>query len=91
MGELMVYHGTDCLFDEVDLLHSRDSRDFGRGFYTTTIAAQAESWARAMRVRRGGSAAIVYEFELAIPKGLSVKRFDGMKHLKLVRRYCVEP
>ncbi|WP_370514648.1 DUF3990 domain-containing protein [Adlercreutzia sp. ZJ138] len=33
----------------MDLNASKDKRDFGRGFYTTTISAQAESWAHNMR------------------------------------------
>ncbi|MDR3224721.1 MAG: DUF3990 domain-containing protein [Clostridiales Family XIII bacterium] len=41
MSSLILYHGSNQLFDTVDLSKSRDKRDFGRGFYTTTIREQA--------------------------------------------------
>ena len=44
MKKYTLYHGTDCFFNHIDLNKSIDKRDFGIGFYTTTIAAQAESW-----------------------------------------------
>lgn len=78
MDSMFVYHGTDCLFDAVDLGKSKDRRDFGKGFYTTTIPAQAESWAAAMRSRRGSASAYVYEYGLALDDGLRVRRFDGL-------------
>ena len=37
--KMMVYHGTDCLFDQIDLSKSIGRRDFGEGFYTTTISS----------------------------------------------------
>lgn len=43
---ITLYHGTVSLFDVIDINKSENYRDFGKGFYTTTIAAQAESWAR---------------------------------------------
>ena len=33
--ELIVYHGTTFNFKSIDLVKSRNRRDFGRGFYTT--------------------------------------------------------
>jgi hypothetical protein len=46
--KLILYHGSNCNFDEVDISKSKDKRDFGKGFYTTTICEQAEDWARAL-------------------------------------------
>ena len=37
MKRLTVYHGTDCLFDKINLKKSLNRRDFGIGFYTTTF------------------------------------------------------
>jgi hypothetical protein len=37
MNTVMLYHGSNMVFEEVQLSKSRDKRDFGRGFYTTTI------------------------------------------------------
>jgi hypothetical protein len=45
---LILYHGSNQDFDAVDLSKSRDKRDFGRGFYTTTLREQAEDWAEAL-------------------------------------------
>lgn len=54
------------------------SAGFGKGFYTTTIEAQAESWARNMRIRRHSKEALVYVYELTITDNLAVKEFDGL-------------
>lgn len=78
MRSATVYHGTNCAFDSIDLSRSRDNRDFGRGFYTTTIASQAESWAKSVVARRGGGSAIVHVYEFHPVPGLSVCEFDGL-------------
>ncbi|EHI99040.1 hypothetical protein CDLVIII_2388 [Clostridium sp. DL-VIII] len=39
-NELMLFHGTNQLFYEVDLEKSKNKRDFGKGFYTTTLELQ---------------------------------------------------
>lgn len=36
MKKIIVYHGTSFLFDAIDLTWSKNKRDFGQGFYTTT-------------------------------------------------------
>lgn len=78
MSKFIVYHGTDTLFDQIELNKSKDKRDFGKGFYTTTIEAQAESWARNMRIRRQSKDAWVNVYELTITDDLEVKEFDGL-------------
>lgn len=87
MKKLTVYHGTDCLFQEIDLRKSLGRRDFGIGFYTTTIAAQAESWARSKKIRNGSKAAYVYVYEAEIPDRLSVHKYEGLTEewLRMVR------
>jgi hypothetical protein len=42
---MKVYHGSYTEIIEIDLSKSRDSRDFGKGFYVTNIRSQAEYWA----------------------------------------------
>jgi hypothetical protein len=42
--KIRLFHGSNMEFSVVDLLKSKDKRDFGRGFYTTTIKKQAEEW-----------------------------------------------
>ena len=41
---MIVYHGTNRNFDKIDLTKSKDNRDFGKGFYTTSLPEQASHW-----------------------------------------------
>lgn len=75
---MTLYHGTDCLFDEIDLSKCENNRDFGTGFYTTTISAQAESWARTKKFRNGSKCAYVYVYEIDVPDELKVLKFEGL-------------
>ena len=63
MGITKVYHGTSSHFSRIDLLKSRDRRDFGSGFYVTIIYEQAEQWAQNIFLRRGGEKQIVKVYE----------------------------
>ncbi|MDR0720404.1 MAG: DUF3990 domain-containing protein [Treponema sp.] len=45
---MKVFHGTNADFDRVSLDFAKDRRDFGRGFYTTTIREQAADWAESI-------------------------------------------
>lgn len=87
MMKLTVYHGTDCLFQDIDLGKSLGRRDFGIGFYTTTIAAQAESWARSKKARNHSQTAYVYVYKAEIPQELSVHKYEGltMEWLEMVK------
>jgi hypothetical protein len=76
--KLILYHGSNKNFDEVDLSMSKDKRDFGRGFYTTTIRGQAESWAKALYDRYRGDGIFIYEIELKLSNDLSIKTFEGL-------------
>lgn len=40
-NELMLFHGTNQLFDEVDLEKSKNKRDFGKGFYISIHTSKA--------------------------------------------------
>lgn len=52
--KLILYHGTCLEFEKVDLKYSKDKRDFGKGFYTTTSQEQAEKWAKSQAERSDG-------------------------------------
>jgi hypothetical protein len=73
---MKVYHGSNCSFENIDLSKSRDKRDFGIGFYTTTIKEQAVSWAEAVFDRYGGAGKFVYEFDFKTNNALNIKKFD---------------
>jgi len=75
---LTLYHGSNFLFNAVDLSRSKDKRDFGRGFYTTTLKGQAEDWALTLFDRYKGDGIFIYEMELELSESLSVKCYDGL-------------
>ena len=77
-AKLMVYHGSNLYFDAIDLSKSKDNRDFGKGFYTTTIRQQAEDWAKVLYDRYKGNGIFVYEMELEFSNNLSIKIFEGL-------------
>ena len=77
-ARLTLYHGSNYLFDAVDLSKSKDKRDFGRGFYTTTLREQAEEWAVTLFDRYKGDGIFVYEMELELAESLSVKCYEGL-------------
>jgi hypothetical protein len=72
---MTVFHGSNADFDTVSLDCAKDKRDFGRGFYTTTIREQAASWAESICRRYKTRTAYLYEFEFSLD-GLTVKSFD---------------
>ena len=76
--KLILYHGSNHQFDKVDLSKSKDFRDFGRGFYTTTLREQAEDWAEALFDRFKGDGIFIYETELELSGDLSTKKYDGL-------------
>ena len=43
---MILYHGSNVEIGAVDLSHCMPYKDFGRGFYLTTIFEQAEKMAR---------------------------------------------
>jgi len=75
---MKLYHGSNCDFTEVDLSKSKDRRDFGKGFYLTTLPNQAKDWAETLFDRYGGDGVFVYEFEFEINEDLTLKKFDGL-------------
>ena len=85
---LILYHGSNQDFDVVDLSKSKDKRDFGVGFYTTTIRKQAEEWAINLYDRYEGDGILIYELELVITDALSVKCYDDLceEWLSLVQK-----
>ena len=78
MGKLTLYHGSNQLFDNVDLSKSKDNRDFGRGFYLTTLITQATAWAENMYIRYGGKGKYVYVYNFEEINTLITKQFDGL-------------
>jgi hypothetical protein len=80
MKRLTLYHGSNQNFENVDLAKSKDNRDFGRGFYLTTLQEQAEAWAENMYLRYGGEGKFVYVFEFEENIDLKVKQYKDLNH-----------
>jgi len=74
---LTLYHGSNLVFDRPDLNAARSYRDFGLGFYTTTLRSQAEDWARTVSKRFGGEPHL-YTFTFEVTPELVVKEFPGI-------------
>jgi hypothetical protein len=60
---MILYHGSNCVIDKVDLGKCRPFKDFGRGFYTTELKEQALTMARRTARMFGGSP-VMNEFVL---------------------------
>lgn len=78
---MILYHGTNIDFCEIEISKTRKYKDFGQGFYLTDIKAQAEELAQKRSLVFGGRPVVQeYEFDetaLSSP-GMSVLKFDGV-------------
>lgn len=76
---VIAYHGSYLKVEKPDIYHSRDSVDFGKGFYITSVKEQAEKWAARFRRNNGKGIVSVYEFDLvSVEKnGYKIIKFDG--------------
>lgn len=77
-NEIILFHGTNILFEHIKLNKSKNKRDFGKGFYTTTLETQAKSWAENMFIRYGGNGIYVMKFKLKDIADLKIKQFKGL-------------
>lgn len=77
---MILYHGTNCQFDTIDLSKSKPNKDFGQGFYLTADLQQATDMAKAKIEQQGAGEVIVYTFEfdekLLLSAAMKVRRFD---------------
>jgi hypothetical protein len=80
-----LYHGSNRRFDTPDLGKARSGRDFGVGFYTTTLRTQAAEWAQVISDRLGGEPHL-YTFDFN-PTGLRMLAFPkiSLEWLELVK------
>ena len=75
---MKLYHGSNTEIDRIDLAQCRPYKDFGKGFYCTTIYEQALAMAKRVARIYGGEP-IITEFgfdEAAGPDELRVRTFD---------------
>lgn len=76
--DIVVYHGTNMLFEEVDLSKSNNRRDFGRGFYCTILYEQAREWAKRLHMRNLQGGKYVYHYVFRQADNLKIKRFESL-------------
>ena len=76
---MIIYHGGTDIVEAPEIIKTYTGRDFGAGFYTTSIREQAVKWAtRQTRYRRKNDAILnVYELDEAVFHVLNVKTFAG--------------
>ena len=76
---MILYHGTNLVINQIDLSVCRPHKDFGQGFYLTTIEDQAQKMAKRVSRIYGGKPTInIYHFDESIfeKEILSIRRFD---------------
>ncbi|MCC8162889.1 MAG: DUF3990 domain-containing protein [Lachnospiraceae bacterium] len=72
---MILYHGSNVEIEKIDLNMCRPYKDFGRGFYLTTIEAQARKMAlRTARIYGGKPVFSVFEYEQSA--NARIRRFE---------------
>lgn len=75
---MILYHGTNCSIDRVDLDKCRPFKDFGKGFYLTTIKEQAEKMAiRVSKIYGGNPVVNIFGLDLENLSQCNTKKFYG--------------
>ena len=79
---MKLYHGSVVEVRKPSLRYGRKKTDFGRGFYTTTQAEQAENWTKIKQDRTKAPRRIVsvYEIDDALLSNpaLKIREFHGV-------------
>ena len=71
---MILYHGTNCDFSEIDLKQTKPYKDFGKGFYLTDISSQAYDLAEKRSLFLGGSPIVLeYFFDESILTSQEIK------------------
>jgi hypothetical protein len=80
--KMILYHGSYTQIKKPEILTLEKGRDFGTGFYTTTIKNQAERWAvrtaklQSIKVNKPSSAVVnIYNFDEQKANKLKTKAF----------------
>jgi hypothetical protein len=76
---MILYHGSNIEIKAVDFAKCRPFKDFGKGFYLTTMKDQAQKMAnRVSRIYGGSPCVNVYEFDETVlqTQKLNIRTFD---------------
>lgn len=78
LNHLIVYHGSNQIIKQPNIVCNGFTKDFGYGFYTTTMDKQAISWAK-RKSRNGGKAVLnIFELDITYTRDLNNKVFTTM-------------
>ncbi|MDO5341475.1 MAG: DUF3990 domain-containing protein [Bacteroidia bacterium] len=76
---LKLYHGSNIKIEKIDLSKGRINKDFGKGFYLTTVKSQAEEMAKRKAKQYLGTNPVVTEFyfdnSVLLSNKLKIKQF----------------
>ncbi len=72
MGMMTIYHGGYQPVENPEIRKSRNTKDFGMGFYCTIIKEQAQRWARRYSTK------IVSVYDVNMNFSLKIKEFKDM-------------
>lgn len=78
VSDLLLYHGSNVAFNEIDLSKSHNRRDFGRGFYCTVLESQAKEWAHRLYMRNFSGGEYIYQYVFRQTDNLKIKRFTAL-------------
>lgn len=75
---MILYHGTNQDFSEIDIRKSKPNKDFGQGFYLSREYSQAMDMAKTKveQLETGTPTVLTYEADESQMEGLRVLRFD---------------
>jgi hypothetical protein len=71
-----LYHGSTLVVESIDLSQGVPKKDFGQGFYTTTVKSQAEKFACIKARRHGLAQGFVSEYGFEYDAGTKLLRFE---------------
>ena len=77
---MILYHGSNVYIDSIELQRCKPYKDFGRGFYCTTIKSQAELMAKRVAIIFGGKPSVTqFELDESIfaDADINIKKFEG--------------
>lgn len=76
---MILYHGTNAVFETIDLSYSKPNKDFGQGFYLSADKEQALEMARAKvdQLESGTPTVMAYEVDELQMDELKVLRFNA--------------
>lgn len=77
---MKLFHASNCIVDNPDVLHSRDFLDFGKGFYLTALEEQARKYALRFLLHDDKAYLNCYELDDSL-SGFRIKEFSSYDEL----------